>query len=495
LVDDGSTDNTAEVAGKYPVRVIRQPNAGPASARNTGVRNASGEIAAFTDADCIPRPEWLSTLVHPFHDPQVIGVKGAYRTRQTGRIPRFVQIEYQYKYQRMRNLTSIDFIDTYSAAYRRDVFLANGGFNESYRVPSVEDQEFSFRLARKGYHLVFEPGAIVDHQHDGNLSEYIRRKFGIGYWKSLLLHSIPEKTFSDSHTSPSQRFQIALAGLLCAFLPTAFIWPTYAIAGIVATLGLFLLTCISFLLYVVKTDPAVVWISPGMLLTRAFCLGAGLLVGFISPPAKRNQGSLFISIPARIVKRLIDILGSLVGIVFTAPVLAFAATAITLDSPGPAFFRQERAGENGKPFTILKLRTMFVGSDHDPNKDIPPGQLPALVCKKPHDPRVTRVGRFLRRWSLDELPQFLNVLRGEMSLVGPRPEEVWIVSQYNDFQRQRLLAKPGMTGPMQIHGRGNLDLNQRVELELDYLRRYSIAQDLIILTKTFYAVFTGKGAY
>jgi len=121
--------------------------------------------------------------------------------------------------------------------------------------------------------------------------------------------------------------------------------------------------------------------------------------------------------------------------------------------------------------------------------------LAAPAFKLPHDPRVTRVGRFLRRWSLDELPQFFNVLAGDMSLVGPRPEELAVVARYTDDQRRRLAVKPGMTGPMQVNGRGDLSFDERLRLELDYIDRYSVVRDLGILLRTLPAVIGGKGAY
>ena len=108
---------------------------------------------------------------------------------------------------------------------------------------------------------------------------------------------------------------------------------------------------------------------------------------------------------------------------------------------------------------------------------------------------MTRVGRFLRRWSIDEIPQFWNVILGEMSIVGPRPEEEWVVAQYNDYQRQRLLAKPGMTGPMQIHGRGNLDFDTRLNLELDYISNHTLWLDMMIILKTIPVVIKGQGAF
>jgi hypothetical protein len=132
------------------LQLIRQPNAGPAAARNRGVQAARGEILLFTDADCAPTPDWIERLTEPFRAPEVAGAKGVYRTRQRELVARFVQLEYEDKYARMSRQDRIDFVDTYSAAYRRDVFLANGGFDALFPAASVEDQEFSFRLARKG---------------------------------------------------------------------------------------------------------------------------------------------------------------------------------------------------------------------------------------------------------------------------------------------------------------------------------------------------------
>jgi lipopolysaccharide/colanic/teichoic acid biosynthesis glycosyltransferase len=167
------------------------------------------------------------------------------------------------------------------------------------------------------------------------------------------------------------------------------------------------------------------------------------------------------------------------------------ALAIKLDSPGPVFFSQERAGENGSPFQIIKLRTMLNEAEslRPSDSESPP------ILKLHDDPRITRVGRLLRRTSLDESPQFWNVLKGEMSLVGPRPEETPIVRSYSDWHRQRLAVKPGITGPMQVNGRGDLDLDERVRLELEYIRNYSLWKDIVILVHTVAAVISGRGAY
>jgi lipopolysaccharide/colanic/teichoic acid biosynthesis glycosyltransferase len=194
-------------------------------------------------------------------------------------------------------------------------------------------------------------------------------------------------------------------------------------------------------------------------------------------------------------KRSLDIAGSLLGLVLFMPILVLAAIAIKLDSPGPVFFVQRRAGENGKPFDMFKLRTMKDHAAAGVQELLASNPLKGPAFKIPGDPRVTRVGRVLRRWSIDELPQLLNVLRGEMSLVGPRPEETWIVAQYNDRQRQRLAVKPGLTGPMQVNGRGDLDIDARLALELEYIQHYNVWQDLSIIARTIPAIISGRGAY
>ena len=180
VVDDGSRDRSAQIAEQAGVTLLQQAPRGPAAARNLGAQSARGEILVFTDADCQPAPDFLERIVTAFQDEDVAGAKGSYRTGQRGLVPRFMQQEYQHKYDRMAQETSVDFIDTYAAAYRREIFLTNRGFDVHFPTACVEDQELSFRLARKGYKLVFMPQASVFHRHDRSLGEYCRRKFGIG---------------------------------------------------------------------------------------------------------------------------------------------------------------------------------------------------------------------------------------------------------------------------------------------------------------------------
>jgi exopolysaccharide biosynthesis polyprenyl glycosylphosphotransferase len=196
-----------------------------------------------------------------------------------------------------------------------------------------------------------------------------------------------------------------------------------------------------------------------------------------------------------VLKRVLDLVGATLGLLVCAPVMLILAVIIRLDSPGPILFAQERAGQYGKPFRIYKFRSMVVNAEAllDQLVDIEHLQEPHF--KLPRDPRVTRVGAWLRRTSLDELPQLFNVLIGNMSLVGPRPEMMRLAEQYSPLQRQRLLVKPGLTGAMQINGRGDLAFEEWMKLELDYIENYSIWRDLVILAKTVPAVLSGRGAY
>jgi lipopolysaccharide/colanic/teichoic acid biosynthesis glycosyltransferase len=190
-----------------------------------------------------------------------------------------------------------------------------------------------------------------------------------------------------------------------------------------------------------------------------------------------------------------DIIIAITSLIISLPILAIVAIIIPIDSSGPVLIRQERVGKNGKSFRLLKFRSMFLGADKDIHKELGVKPIKISSLKKQDDPRVTHAGRVIRRWSIDEFPQFWNVLCGDMSIVGPRPEERWIVELYNKEQLQRLTVKPGLTGPMQISGRGELDMDARLVLEMDYINNFSIWNDIKILIKTIPVVISGKGAY
>jgi exopolysaccharide biosynthesis polyprenyl glycosylphosphotransferase len=194
-------------------------------------------------------------------------------------------------------------------------------------------------------------------------------------------------------------------------------------------------------------------------------------------------------------KRAFDMGVAVGGLILASPLFVLVGLATLLDSGRPIFFRQTRAGERGRPFQMLKFRTMVRGAETMLAELVPFEELDAPMFKLKADPRVTRVGRLLRRTSIDELPQLINVLRGEMSIVGPRPEQLDLVDRYAPEHQFRLQIKPGITGPMQVYGRGELTFEERLAVEREYVENLSLARDLRILVMTLPAVFGRRGAF
>ena len=204
------------------------------------------------------------------------------------------------------------------------------------------------------------------------------------------------------------------------------------------------------------------------------------------------DGKLHPSVTSK-TKRLLDIVGALVGLVITGVVSIPVAIAVQFDDPGPIFYSQLRCGLRGKPFRIWKFRSMV--RDADKLKHLVHNEAKGGIFKNRNDPRITRVGRFLRKTSLDELPQFWNVLRGEMSLVGTRPPTIDEVIAYKPHHWQRLNVKPGITGEWQANGRSEItDFEEIVRMDVAYQQKWSVAYDLRLILKTIHAVLNKKGA-
>jgi lipopolysaccharide/colanic/teichoic acid biosynthesis glycosyltransferase len=215
--------------------------------------------------------------------------------------------------------------------------------------------------------------------------------------------------------------------------------------------------------------------------SRGHPLTAGSRREAVSSVARWPEGRIV----RTVIRRLIDIVVSASVLALSSPLLALAALAIRLESPGSVIYRQRRAGLDGHPFEVLKLRTMVDGAEH----------LGAGLAVNANDSRITRVGALLRRTSLDELPNLVNVLRGEMSLIGPRPTLPAQVEQYTERQRGRLSLRPGITGWAQVNGRASLPWADRIELDLYYIEHRSFALDVRILWRTVAMVLGGSGLY
>lgn len=285
VVDDGSdpecdSDRIKEYLPQPSnVKVIKQKHGGPAAARNTGAAQAQGQYLLFTDSDCIPDPDWLEQMCNPL-DRGASGVKGIYHTEQVEWVARLVQAEYEEKYHFMARFESIDFIDTYSAGFKADVFHKHGGFCERFHYPSVEDQEFSFRLSADGELMVFQPMAIVHHRHANTLWKYVRKKFRIAYYKALILRLHPKRAKGDTHTPPSLILQLPLVVLFFGSLLLTLGWP-WALGVSFVTILLFLWTCRSTLSQVRQSAPDLVIHAPFLMMIRATALAIGLGAGLI----------------------------------------------------------------------------------------------------------------------------------------------------------------------------------------------------------------------
>jgi len=283
VVDDGSTDNTAKEAKKSrDVRVIRQENAGPAKARNTGAKAAKGEIILFTDADCIADPDWISQMLKPFGDKKVVGVQGRYKTRQNGIVPIFTQLEIEQRYEKMKMEKSIDFIGSYSAAYRKDVFLKFNGFDESFPTASGEDPELSFRIAKAGHKMVFNPHAVTYHTHSTSLGRYLKSRYVRGYWGRLLYKKHPDMKKKGSSKGSGFFVGIASTCIMTFLLAVSYVVESVVYQQHLISLLILIVLCgivlYESMYFMVKNSKMIV-AGPVIVYLRNISIGLGIASG------------------------------------------------------------------------------------------------------------------------------------------------------------------------------------------------------------------------
>ena len=283
VIDDGSTDNTSDIVKRFPVRYIYQSNKGPATARNTGAKEAKGEIILFTDSDCIPGKNWIEEMVMPFNNPEVMAVKGAYKTKQRSLTARLAQIEFEERFEMLKKVESIDMVDTYSAAYRKSVFLSLGGFDPSFPVANNEDTDLSYKMSRSGYKMVFNPDAIVYHlNHPDSVKRYARLKFWRGYWRMVVYKRYPDKMLRDTYTPQTLKLQILFLFLFLTCLPFSWFRPNLLFYPAILCLILFILSTLPFIRLALTRDLIVALLSPFFLSVRAVSLGTGTLWAILS---------------------------------------------------------------------------------------------------------------------------------------------------------------------------------------------------------------------
>jgi lipopolysaccharide/colanic/teichoic acid biosynthesis glycosyltransferase/glycosyltransferase involved in cell wall biosynthesis len=507
VVDDGSSDQTINVARQYDVKVLTQKNGGAAAARNHGVQKAKGEFLLFTDADCEVSENWIAEMLKPFGEDHFAGVKGAYRTKQRELMARFTQLEYENRYRYMKKHRYIDFIDTYSAAYRKDVFSKNGGFDCSYTTASGEDSEFSYKLQERGFRLVFNPDAIVYHQHPDTLWKYLKKKFRNAYWRALTWKKHPSKIVRDSHTPNVLKWQTILAGLSLVLAVGGLLIHEGLFLGALLMLGLLFLSAFPFVREVAGQDIPVGIVSPLIVVLRSFtyAIGAGLKIVGLSrdlvwPHAlaerqqqERDQGRSTAYETSR--RILLDILLAGVLLLISSPLILLCGLLTRLTSPGPMIYRRKVLGLGGCTFDAYKIRTMRDGADRYLEQNHQLRKEYERNFKLTSDPRVTPVGRVLRKLSMDELPQLINVIKGEMSLVGPRMISPAEIEKYGSNGSKLVSVRPGLTGWWQVQKRQTGSYDKRVALDQYYLDHRSLMLDLKIILLTIPAVLSMRGAH
>lgn len=292
VADDGSMDDSAAVAERSGASlVLRLPHGDAAAARNAGIAAARGEIILFTDADCEPFPNWITEMTRPFADPQIVGVKGAYRTRQQTVIARLAQCEFEERYDRLAREPFVDFVDTYAAGFRASVLRQAGGFDAS--LVGNEDVDLAYRLARQGHKLVFNRSALVYHEHRSSWVRYLRLKFAHSYWRTIIYRTHPGKALRDSYTPQLLKFQVLLMAVSTLCAVTGLFWRPARRAG---GTGFAVLVCSAypFTRLVARLDAPLARWAPIFVVARAAAFAVGVAIGglraLFSPPSPELAG-------------------------------------------------------------------------------------------------------------------------------------------------------------------------------------------------------------
>ena len=466
VTSDASDDRTEAIALQFPgVKVITNPRGGKVAAQDRAVRQTDSDVVAFTDANATWSPDALRKLVRPFADPEVayvcgqlhiVGLDGA---NQEGVYWRY-ELGVRDAESRLGSVTGGN--GSIYAVRRSDYVEVDPRFGHDLALP--------YLMVQHGRRAVYEPAAAAHEKATPtNETEYRRkvrmfehcwlivargrmlRRLGGRYGVAIISHRHLRYASGILH--------VVLLATSLALIAHGFVYDLV----LAAQLGLLLAAVIG--VGIARYYVLVTWAT---------------LVASVELRTPWRSGDLGDGRGDE-VNRALDVAIAGTGLVVTAPALAVAALAVKLEDGGPVLYRQTRVGKDGADFELLKLRTMVVGAE----------KLGAGYAVDRGDDRITRAGRILRRLSLDELPQLWNVVRGEMSVIGPRPTLRYQVERYDEQQRHRLDVKPGITGWAQIHGRAALPWAERIELDLWYVRHRDWRTDLLILLRTPLALFGG----
>ena len=475
VASDASTDRTDElveaVATREPrVRLLRCPREGKVAAQNRAVPTTQGEILAFSDANAQWQPDALRKLVRNFADPEVAYVCGSTSTRlPTGRIAKGHIGGSKLAAPKRVELGSITGgIGAIYTVRRSDYVDVDPRFGHDLALP--------YLMVQNGRRAVYDAEALASEKPSRDIEDEYRRK--VRMFEHCWLIVLRGKMLRGlGPTYLLEFFRTGTCATRVACCISILLGSSIALVGE----GLVYQIALGFQLLLAARRGAR---CRDRALLRPRHLGNRRVARALSPlrrAGRVGQGG------RNTMNRLADAAVAGIGLALASPFLAAAAAAIKLDDGGPVFYRQRRVGLNGEEFALVKFRTMEVGAEHKG----------AGYAVNEGDPRITRVGRLLRRLSIDEIPQLWNVVSGDMSLIGPRPTLAYQVERYTPRQRRRLEVKPGITGWAQIHGRARLPWDERIELDVWYVEHRSPWLDLKILARTPQSLFAGtyKGEY
>lgn len=479
--DDGTVDEILAVAERAPyIRLLNNPGRLTPVALNLGIAAARGEIIVRIDAHARICPDYISRAVAHLLTTGADNVGGVMHTvpQSQGPFAKAIAAGLSHPFGVGDSYFRISsskprWVDTvFGGCYRRDVFDRVGLFNE--RLVRSQDFELNLRLKRAGGRILLAPDVVSYYYARSDMRTFWKHNFSNGLWTMLPLLYSAVIPISMRHLVPLGFVAaLALLSTLSAIWPW-FAWPlaaviiTYAVLNVAATLDVAIL----------ERNLSRLALMPCVFTSLHLSYGCGALWGAFRLLAR---GQIF--------KRIFDVSLSLLGVALLWPVLALIALAIRAASPGPVLYRGVRAGRHGRPFRILKFRTMIVDAEKLGASSTPED-----------DPRVSGVGRILRRYKLDELPQLFNVLKGDMSMVGPRPQVTWIVDLYDEWERELLTLRPGITDYASLvfrdEGgilRGSTDPDcdyftkiapGKTRLALEYIRHHSVWIDFKIVVAT-----------
>lgn len=295
LADDGSNDRTVSVSKSFKPKnfkliVIAEKHSGPAAQRNKGAEKAKEEILLFTDSDCVPDKNWVYEMTKPFSDKNVVGVSGTYRTLNNNKlIARFEGYEIEKRHEKMAKQKYVDFIGSFSAGYRKDIFKKFGGFSSDFKKADAEDPELSFKIAKAGYKMIFNPKAKVAHPHVSTLKKFWKQKFSRGYWRVLLYKKHPDRMKGDSYTGKDVQFSIiflagfllSIAGFFSAYaLRDIFMMNILAKAAVLAH-AIFYLVNFPTIVFMIEKEKKMAIFAPVIIFIRTLAWGLGFSWGMV----------------------------------------------------------------------------------------------------------------------------------------------------------------------------------------------------------------------